>query len=99
YVVVVDDDIDPRNVDDVLWALWSRADPAESVDIIHNCLSTPLDPRVSPAKRAIGDFTSSRMVIDATRPYHWRDRFPKVNATSPELQSDMLQKWGPNFFR
>jgi 4-hydroxy-3-polyprenylbenzoate decarboxylase len=25
------------------------------------------------------------MVIDATRPYEWRDKFPKVNAPSPEV--------------
>src|SRR5581483_3410210 len=28
YVVVVDDDIDVNNVDEVLWALWTRSEPA-----------------------------------------------------------------------
>ncbi|HLY66408.1 MAG TPA: UbiD family decarboxylase, partial [Chloroflexota bacterium] len=74
YVVVVDEDIDPHDVDQVLWALWTRCDPEESFDLIRGGWSTPLDPRISPEKRAKGDFTSSRMIIDATRPFHWRDK-------------------------
>ncbi len=30
WVVVVDDDVDPYDIDDVLWAMCSRADPAET---------------------------------------------------------------------
>jgi 4-hydroxy-3-polyprenylbenzoate decarboxylase len=93
YVVVVDDDIDPSNVDDVLWALWTRSDPAESVDLIHNCWSTPLDPRIPPEKRARRDFTNSRLIIDATRPFHWRDEFPAVVGASPALQARLREKW------
>jgi len=99
YVVVVDDDIDPSNVDEVLWALWTRSEPAESADVVRGCRSQPLDPRVPPEKRSIGDYAMSRMVIDATRPFHWREQFPKVVGTSPELQAKMRSKWGQDFFR
>ena len=94
YVVVVDDDIDPTNVDEVLWALWTRSDPAESVDLIHNCWSTPLDPRIPPEKRARREFTNSRLVIDATRPFHWRDQFPAPVRASAELKARLRAKWG-----
>jgi hypothetical protein len=30
WVIVVDDDVDPYDIDDVLWAVCSRADPAET---------------------------------------------------------------------
>ena len=33
YVIVVDDDIDPTNTFDVIWALASRSDPVESIAI------------------------------------------------------------------
>ena len=33
-VVVVDDDIDPTNLSDVMWAITTRCEPSESVDII-----------------------------------------------------------------
>ena len=34
YVIVVDDDIDVTNLDDVIWALFTRSDPATSIDFI-----------------------------------------------------------------
>jgi 4-hydroxy-3-polyprenylbenzoate decarboxylase len=98
YVVVVDEDIDPNDVGEVLWAMWTRSDPAESVDIVRDCWSTPLDPRIPPEKRARGEFSNSRMIIDATRPFHWRDQFPKAVGTSPALQAEMRRKWGESFF-
>jgi 4-hydroxy-3-polyprenylbenzoate decarboxylase len=99
FVVVVDEDIDPTNVDEVLWAMWTRCDPSENVDIVRHCRSQPLDPRLPPEKRESRDYTASRMVIDATRPFHWRDQFPKVVGTSAELEAAMRQKWGAEFFR
>ena len=84
YTVVVDDDIDVSNLEEVMWALLTRSDPATSIDIIRNAWSTPLDPRIEPERKAIGDFTNSRAVIDACRPFHWRDKFPKVNAPTLE---------------
>jgi 4-hydroxy-3-polyprenylbenzoate decarboxylase len=39
YVVVVDDDIDVSNLEEVVWAMITRSDPATSIDIIHNAWS------------------------------------------------------------
>ncbi len=80
YVIVTDDDIDVSNLEELIWAMLTRSDPATSIDIIHNAWSTPLDPRIEPERKAKGDFTNSRAIIDACRPWHWRDKFPKVNA-------------------
>jgi 4-hydroxy-3-polyprenylbenzoate decarboxylase len=97
YVIVVDDDIDVSNMNEVMWALLTRSDPATSIDIIRNAWSTPLDPRIEPAKRAVGDFTNSRAVIDACRPFHWRDQFPEVTMPSPEDKALALRKFGHLF--
>ncbi|MBM2811785.1 MAG: UbiD-like subunit of potential (de) carboxylase, partial [Chloroflexi bacterium] len=56
-------------------------------------------PYLSPEKRAAKDYTHSRAVIDATRPFHWRDQFPKVVGTSRDLQDKMRAKWGADFFK
>ncbi len=37
-VVVVDDDVDPSNLADVMWAVATRCEPAEGIDIIAQCL-------------------------------------------------------------
>ncbi len=40
FVIVVDDDIDARRWDDVIWAISTRVDPARDVTLIEN---TPID--------------------------------------------------------
>jgi UbiD family decarboxylase len=76
YVVVVDDDIDPSDLNDVMWAVLTRSDPATSIDIITRANSGPLDPRIPPEDRLAGRYCNSRAIIDATRPFEWKDKFP-----------------------
>ncbi len=84
YVIVVDEDIDVCNLEELMWAVCSRSDPATSIDFIRNAWSTPLDPSIPPERKASGDFTNSRAIIDACRPFHWKDQYPIVNMPLPE---------------
>ncbi len=40
FVIVVDDDIDTRNWEDVIWAISTRTDPARDITLVEN---TPID--------------------------------------------------------
>ena len=51
-VVVVDDDVDPSNLADVMWAITTRCEPAEQIDIVRNAWSSALDPRIPEADKA-----------------------------------------------
>jgi 4-hydroxy-3-polyprenylbenzoate decarboxylase len=93
YVVVVDEDIDPSNIKEVMWAMMTRVDPATNIDLIDGCWSTPLDPRMPPSKRESRDHTNSRAVFYAVRPFEWRDKFPKVSRTSRELREAVVKKF------
>jgi len=93
YYLAVDDDIDPTNLDEVLWAMCTRVDPSTAVDIIHGAWTADLDPRVSPARREAGDLTVGRMLINACRPYSWRDQFPKTNVFAPADRRKVEAKW------
>ncbi len=93
YYVAVDEDIDPTNLEEVLWAMCTRVDPATAVDIIHNAWTGDLDPRLSPGKRAAGDLTVGRMLINACRPYTWRDQFPKTNVFNASERKLVATKW------
>lgn len=93
YVIVVDDDIDASNLEEAVWAMLTRSDPATSIDIIHNAWSTPLDPRIPPEQKKKGQVTNSRAIIDATRPFPWKDQFPQVNMASPELAKKAREKF------
>ncbi|MFN0301281.1 MAG: UbiD family decarboxylase [Burkholderiales bacterium] len=94
YVVVVDDDIDVTNLETLMWALLTRSDPAESIQFIKGSWDSPADPRLPPDRRAAGDMTHSVAIIDACKPYHWRDKFPPSNAPSPELLRRAHEKFG-----
>jgi UbiD family decarboxylase len=91
YVIVVDDDIDPANMNDVIWAMCTRVDPRDDVDILHNCWSTTLDPTSYPVEERR---LNSRMVIDACRPWMRRDTFPKVARNSGGLDGRLRAKFG-----
>ncbi|MBI4267817.1 MAG: UbiD family decarboxylase [Chloroflexi bacterium] len=89
YVVVVDEDIDPNDMRQVLWAIGTRSDPEKDIDIVRRLWSTPLDPTIhKPTK----DFSNSRAIIDACRPFEWIDEFPKVISWSPELVRKVQEK-------
>lgn len=97
FVIVVDDDIDPSNTDDVLWAIGTRCDPASSIDIIRDCWSTPLDPTIDPEKRSTAHFSNSRAIIVACKPFGWYKDFPKVIRASAAQRDTVLRKWNTLF--
>jgi len=95
-MVVVDDDIDITSLEDVVWAITTRCEPANSIDLIRECWSSPIDPIISPEMRfglPHGAQHASRLIINACRPYTWLKDFPKVNAASPELKEKMRTKY------
>ena len=93
-VVVVDEDVDVTNLEEVIWAVCTRCDPASGIDIIHNMWSSALDPVISPDDRKAGKLYNSRAIIDACRPFHWKDDFQEVNAPTPEARREAWAKWG-----
>jgi UbiD family decarboxylase len=94
YVIVTEEDVDISNLGELTWAMLTRSDPGTSIDIITDALSTPMDPRIAPEDKAMGNFTNSRAIIDACRPFHWKDDFPPVNAPSPEVARKAREKFG-----
>ena len=94
YVIVVDDDIDATDLDQLLWAMLTRTDPKESIQFITGAWDSPADPRLPPEKRTVRDMTHSVAVIDACRPFHWRDKFPPANTPSPEVMRKARERFG-----
>src|SRR5579871_2690308 len=94
YIVVVDDDVDVTDLDQLLWAMLTRTDPAQSIQFIRGSWDSPADPALPPWRRAAGDMTHSVALIDACRPFHWRDKFPPTNARSPEVARKAREKFG-----
>ena len=89
YVVVVDDDIDPSDLDQVIWAMSTRSDPATDIEIMRNTWGSKLDPLYQDGTPAY----NSRAIIDACRPYERLAEFPRVAESTPELLDQVRAKW------
>lgn len=64
-MVVVDEDIDPSNITEVIWALVTRTDPEKDIDIVRRAWSTPLDTMI---RKPTDACFNSRGVTDACKP-------------------------------
>jgi len=90
WVVVVDDDIDPHNMNEVVWAMCTRFDPREDMEMLRGGWSSHLDPMCYDGDT---DRRNARLVIDACRPWVRRDTFPMVARSSKELDERVKAKW------
>ena len=81
-------------LDEVIWAISTRSDPASAIDVIRQGWSNPLDTRITAEDKARGRLSSSRAIIRAVRPYDQLKTFPPVAQASPELLRATRNKWG-----
>lgn len=92
-VVVVDDDVDPSDLADVMWAITTRCEPAEQIDIVRNAWSSALDPRIPPDAKEGRVTAHSKAIIDACRPFAWMDKYPPTSALSQDEARKIAEKW------
>lgn len=102
--VLVDDDIDISNLQEVVWAMATRVIPEHGVRVVAGTSSWQLDPRVPPGMRSVPSkergegfgrkpYSAHNLIINACRPYEWKDEFPKVAVNSPQLRRATEEKW------
>lgn len=90
YVIIVDEDIDPSDTTQLLWALGTRTIPEKSIEVIRELRSTALDPMIRQGEPLV----TSRAIIDACRPWSWIGEFPATISSKPEELEESLKKWG-----
>lgn len=95
FVVVVDDDIDPTDTNEVLWAICTRTEVTEDIDIVKRMWSTSLDPMAYGGEGP--KYYNNRMIIDACRPYDRLETFPAVARTSQGRAKELRAQW-PQLF-
>jgi len=90
YVIVVDEDVDPTNVNQVLWAMATRSRPAQSIDILRETWSTYLDPSLNPPEiRPWG----SKCLINACMDYRYIKTFSKRTKLSKQAYDNVVARW------
>lgn len=95
YVVVVDEDVNPSDMHDVIWAMSTRTDPVNDIDMVRNNWASPLDPMIP---RSAKSYVNSRALIDACRPFERLAEFPKVTRATPALLEKVRAKFGHVLF-
>jgi len=93
-IVVVDHDVDPSNLNDVLWAVTTRCEPSEQIDIVRDAWSSALDPRIPAEKKMAGTTSHSKAIVDACCPFAWRDEYPPTSSLTEEEARTIESKWG-----
>jgi UbiD family decarboxylase len=91
YVIVVDHDIDPTNIREVMWAFATRTDPSRDILTFDQSLGSKADPMQQFYEP--GTMHSSRAVIDACRPFKDLANFPIVAATPRGTLDEVRRKW------
>jgi 4-hydroxy-3-polyprenylbenzoate decarboxylase len=90
FIIAVDDDIDPTDVHQVLWAMATRARPAQSIDILRETWSTYLDPSQNPPEiRPWG----SKALINACMEYKYIKTFSKRTKLSKAAYENVVKRW------
>ena len=90
WIIAVDHDVDPADMNQVMWAMSTRCHPTDDIDILRKTWSTGLDPsRVTPELRPYG----SKALIDACIPHiHMKD-YPVRTLIRRSAHDRVTSRW------
>lgn len=95
-VIIVDEDIDPFNLDDIWWTMFSRLQASRGVTILQRGKTAFMDPSQIPKLQGFAD----TLIIEAVKPYEWQPRaewkngrFPPVAYPSKETMEAVEKRW------
>ncbi len=97
YIVVVDADVDPTNMDEVLHAMTTKCHPVNGIHPVSHIPGFPvLLPFLPPKERLMGD--AAGVIFDCTWPKDWPTESIPIKATLEnlwprEVRDKVLQNW------
>ena len=90
WIIIVDEDVDPTDLEQVIWAMSTRCSPTEDIDILRNTWSTYLDPtRNPPEERPYG----SKALIKACKNFKYINTFSKRTFLRESVYKKVKGKW------
>ena len=90
WIVAVDEDVDPSNINQVLWAMATRCNPVEDIDILRQTWSTWLDPTQNPPEeRPYG----SKALINACMEHRHIKQFSKRTKLRRSMYESVAARW------
>jgi len=90
WIIAVDEDVDPSDINQVLWALSTRFNPVDDIDIQRRTWSTGLDPSQPPPElRPYG----SKALIDACKPHRFLKTFAPRTLIRKATHDRVAARW------
>jgi 4-hydroxy-3-polyprenylbenzoate decarboxylase len=90
WIIVVDDDVDPTDFNQVMWAMTTRCHPSDDIEILRNTWSTWLDPSQGEfEKRPYG----SKALINACKPFRYLKDFSKESRIDRSMYDRLANRW------
>jgi 4-hydroxy-3-polyprenylbenzoate decarboxylase len=90
WIIAVDEDVDPTDFNEVMWALSTRCNPADDLDLLRNTWSTGLDPsQFPPEARPYG----SKVLINACKPHKSIKHFPPATLLRRQVYERAAARW------
>ncbi len=97
YTIVVEEDIDPTDLQQVMWAVVTRSLPDRSIHVMEHCRASNVDTAIPLEKKRKARegmaLTSSRVFIDGCRDLEWKQDWYPIARVSPELRTEIIEKW------
>jgi UbiD family decarboxylase len=90
WIITVDDDIDPTDTNEVLWAMATRCNPVDAIEILKNTWSTWLDPAQNPPEKRP---YSSKALINACMEHRHLKNFSKRAKLRKEIYDRVAARW------
>jgi 4-hydroxy-3-polyprenylbenzoate decarboxylase len=89
WIVAVDDDVDPTNFDEVVWAMSTRCNPGTDLDFLHNTMSFRADPSLPPEQKPFG----SKVLVNACTPYKYLGQPPIRTQLRESTYASVAGRW------
>ena len=97
FTIIVEEDIDPSNLEQVLWAMVTRCRLDRQIQILPYCRTNNVHTAIPPSEKRATEkavpLTAARVVIDACRDLSWKDDWYPIARMSPELCTKLIEKW------
>ena len=89
WIVAVDDDVDPTDFDEVLWAISTRCNPSDDLDVLRNTMSFRADPSLAPDVKPYG----SKVLVNACTPHRHLKQAPVRTALRKSVYDRVAGRW------
>jgi len=90
WIIAVDEDVDPTDINQVLWALSTRSNPVDDIDFQRKTWSTGLDTsQFPPENRPYG----SKALIDACKPHKYLAEYPRRTMVRKPVYDRVAGRW------